>query len=197
MVGNLDRAKVLEDGRFVLQGRADRIAKIEEKRVSLVAMEDAVRASGLIGEARALLVPGEHGPRLAVVAVPNADGWAALQAHGKLAINGQFARTCCKASSGWCSAPLPLCARTAGQQPGKVTEALLSALFQAELPQAHWRERRAPQAAVSLHVVPQLRVFDGHFAGTPVLAGVVQLDWATASAARPSRCRGASCAPSS
>ena len=93
-----DRAKALPDGRFLLQGRADRIAKIAEKRVSLVAME----------------------------------------------------------------------------------EALLSALFAPELPNAQWRERRQPQAAVSLEIVPQLRVFDGHFPGLPVLPGVVQLDWAIA-----------------
>jgi len=61
---------------------------------------------------------------------------------------------------------------------GKATEALLSALFQPELPPAQWRERRAPQAAVILDIVPQLRVFDGHFPGAPVLPGVVQLDWA-------------------
>jgi 3-hydroxymyristoyl/3-hydroxydecanoyl-(acyl carrier protein) dehydratase len=55
---------------------------------------------------------------------------------------------------------------------------LLSALFQPELPALQWRTRRPPMAAASLEIVPQLRVFDGHFNGLPVLPGVVQLDWA-------------------
>jgi hypothetical protein len=174
-----DRAKVLDDGRFVLQGRADRIAKIEEKRVSLVAMEDALLASGAIAEARALLVAGEHGPRLAVVAVPNAEGWATLQAAGKLALNGQLRAHLLQSFE---RVVLPRRFRYVRELPvntqGKATEALLSGLFQPELPQAQWRERRPPQAAVSLDIVPQLRVFDGHFPGAPVLPGVVQLDWA-------------------
>ena len=174
-----DRAKVLEDGRFVLQGRADRIAKIEEKRVSLVAMEDALLASGAIAEARALLVSGEHGPRLAVVAVPNAQGWSRLQAQGKLALNGQLRAHLLQSFE---RVVLPRRFRYVRELPvntqGKATEALLAALFQPELPLAQWRERRAPLAAVSLDIVPQLRVFDGHFPGAPVLPGVVQLDWA-------------------
>ena len=174
-----DRAKVLEDGRFVLQGRADRIAKIEEKRVSLVAMEDALLASGLIAEARALLVASEHGPRLAVVAVPSAPGWEALRAHGKLALNGQLRAHLLQSFE---RVVLPRRFRYVRELPvntqGKATEALLSALFQPELPQARWRERHAPLAAVTLDIAPQLRVFDGHFPGAPVLPGVVQLDWA-------------------
>ncbi|MDB5857123.1 MAG: hypothetical protein JWQ76_812, partial [Ramlibacter sp.] len=174
-----DRAKVLDDGRFVLQGRADRIAKIEEKRVSLVAMEDALLASGAIAEAKALIVVSEHGPRLAVVAVPNAEGWATLQAHGKLALNGQLRVHLLQSFE---RVVLPRRFRYVRELPvnmqGKATEALLAALFQPGLPQAQWRERRTPQAAVSLDIVPQLRVFDGHFPGAPVLPGVVQLDWA-------------------
>ena len=174
-----DRAKVLDDGRFVLQGRADRIAKIEEKRVSLVALEDVLLASGAIAEAKALLVASEHGPRLAVVAVPNAEGWATLQAHGKLALNGQLRVHLLQSFE---RVVLPRRFRYVRELPvntqGKATEALLAALFQPELPRAQWRERRPPQAAVRLDIVPQLRVFDGHFTGAPVLPGVVQLDWA-------------------
>jgi acyl-coenzyme A synthetase/AMP-(fatty) acid ligase len=39
------------DGGFVLAGRADRIVKIEEKRVSLSAIEQRLLASPLVREA--------------------------------------------------------------------------------------------------------------------------------------------------
>ncbi|MPQ56720.1 AMP-binding protein [Duganella sp. FT27W] len=43
------------DAGFVLRGRSDRIVKIEEKRVSLTAMEAALLASGLAAEARVIV----------------------------------------------------------------------------------------------------------------------------------------------
>jgi len=174
-----DRAKALEGGRFLLQGRADRIAKIAEKRVSLVAMEEALLASGLLAEAKTLLVEDEQGPRLAVVAVPADAGWELLRSAGKRGLNERLRAELLR---GFERVVLPRRFRYLRELPvntqGKATEALLSALFQPELPPAQWRERRPPQAALSLDLVPQLRVFDGHFPGVPVLPGVVQLDWA-------------------
>jgi acyl-coenzyme A synthetase/AMP-(fatty) acid ligase len=174
-----DRARPLEGGRFLLQGRADRIVKIEEKRVSLVAMEEALVASGLVTDAKTLMVPAESGLRLAAVAVPSAQGWDLLKAAGKRGMNEQLRSHLLRSFE---RVVLPRRFRYVRELPvntqGKATEALLAMLFQPELPQVQWRERRAPQAAVTLDLVPQLRVFDGHFAGTPVLAGVVQLDWA-------------------
>lgn len=176
-----DRAKPLADGRFVLQGRADRIAKVAEKRVSLVAMEEALLAGGLLAEARALVVEGDQGPRLAVVGVPSEAGWQLLHAAGKRGLNERLRA---QLLEGFERVVLPRRFRYLRELPvntqGKATEALLSALFASELPQALWRERRLPQAALSLDIVPQLRVFDGHFPGAPVLPGVVQLDWAIA-----------------
>lgn len=176
-----DRARPLPDGRFMLQGRADRIAKVAEKRVSLVAMEEAAVASALLAEARALLVEDEQGPRLAIVGVPTDAGWQLLRAGGKRALNERLRAHLLE---GFERVVLPRRFRYLRELPvntqGKATEALLSALFASELPQAQWRERRLPQAALSLDIVPQLRVFDGHFPGAPVLPGVVQLDWAVA-----------------
>jgi acyl-coenzyme A synthetase/AMP-(fatty) acid ligase len=176
-----DRAKALDDGRFLLQGRADRIAKIAEKRVSLAAMEEALVASGLLVEAKTVLLQEDSGPRLAVVAVPGDAGWELLQARGKRALNEQLRA---QLLAGFERVVLPRRFRYLRELPvntqGKATEALLSGLFAPELPSAQWRERRLPQAALSLEIVPQLRVFDGHFPGLPVLPGVVQLDWAIA-----------------
>lgn len=174
-----DRAKALDDGRFVLQGRADRIAKIEEKRVSLVAMEEALLATGDIAEARALLVPGDAGSRLGVVAVPSARGWESLRAGGKHRFNEQLRAALLR---GFERVVLPRRFRYLRELPvntqGKATEALLLALFQPERPAVHWDERSAGQAVATLAVHAGLRVFDGHFPGARVLPGVAQLDWA-------------------
>jgi hypothetical protein len=142
-------------------------------------MEEALVATGWLAEAKTLLVDGDHGPRLAVVGVPSAQGWDLLRAQGKRGLNDKLRADLLRSFE---RVVLPRRFRYLRELPvntqGKATEVLLTALFQTGLPPAHWRERRMPQAALSLDVVPQLRVFEGHFAGMPVLPGVVQLDWA-------------------
>lgn len=174
-----DRAEALPGGRFVLRGRADRIVKIEEKRVSLVALEEALLATGLLQEAKAFLLQEEGGARLAVVAVPAAAGWDVLRAGGKRALNEQLRAQLLR---GFERVVLPRRFRYLRELPvntqGKATEALLAAQFQGELPSVQWTERGAVRAQLALDIVPQLRVFDGHFPGTPVLPGVAQVDWA-------------------
>jgi acyl-coenzyme A synthetase/AMP-(fatty) acid ligase len=61
------------DGSFELLGRQDRILKIEEKRISLNAIEAALLGSGLATEAKVLLLPGPRESLGAVVTLhPNA-----------------------------------------------------------------------------------------------------------------------------
>jgi acyl-coenzyme A synthetase/AMP-(fatty) acid ligase len=52
-----DLAEVHQDGTFSLLGRADRIVKVGEKRVSLAAIEARLVSSPLVREARAVLLP--------------------------------------------------------------------------------------------------------------------------------------------
>lgn len=73
-----DRIRV-EQGGFHLLGRADRIAKIEGKRVALDEVERALAALPEIVAARALVVEGGV---LAAVAVPSVAGAAALAQQG-------------------------------------------------------------------------------------------------------------------
>jgi acyl-coenzyme A synthetase/AMP-(fatty) acid ligase len=86
-----DVARVEGTG-FVLRGRSDRIVKIEEKRVSLDAIEAALCASGLADIARAVRLPDQAGRRqaLAVFVVPTAAGQALLDAGGKPALNARL-----------------------------------------------------------------------------------------------------------
>lgn len=64
-----DRAAPAGETGFVLRGRSDRIVKIEEKRISLTAMEAALLASGLAAEAR-VIVCAPAGARPLVHAAP-------------------------------------------------------------------------------------------------------------------------------
>jgi acyl-coenzyme A synthetase/AMP-(fatty) acid ligase len=59
----------LADGRFRLLGRADRIVKIEERRVSLDALERALREDAEVDDVRVLVLPGQR-EQLAAVVVP-------------------------------------------------------------------------------------------------------------------------------
>jgi 3-hydroxymyristoyl/3-hydroxydecanoyl-(acyl carrier protein) dehydratase len=47
-------------------------------------------------------------------------------------------------------------------------------------PVPRWRIAEPTHAQASLALAPDLRVFDGHFPGSPILAGVAQVDWAIA-----------------
>ena len=174
-----DLAHALSDGRFTLQGRVDRIVKIEEKRVSLAAMEKALRDTDLVAEARTLVLRNEDAARLAVVAVPTPEGWTLLREAGKRAFNDRLRAELLR---GFERVVLPRRFRYVRELPvnsqGKSTEALLGALFQSEMPSVRWREQGPGKAVAEAEIVPELRVLEGHFPGAPVLPGVAQLHWA-------------------
>jgi acyl-coenzyme A synthetase/AMP-(fatty) acid ligase/3-hydroxymyristoyl/3-hydroxydecanoyl-(acyl carrier protein) dehydratase len=186
-----DRVENIGVGRFLLRGRADRIVKIEEKRVSLDAIEAALLASGLVREARILACPGADGARqlLAAFVVPNDDGGALLEAGGKLAMNARL-----RALLGGCTEAVALprrwryldCLPVNAQ--GKTTRADLLALLDDKAGPGHGARPRYPALRVleasaarmllELTVPADLLYFDGHFSVAPVLPGVVQVDWA-------------------
>ena len=86
-----DLAEDMGQGRFVLRGRADRIVKIEQKRVSLEALEAALAASKLVADARVAVCPAgaDAGARetLAAFVVLSEAGRALLEGEGKAAMN--------------------------------------------------------------------------------------------------------------
>jgi acyl-coenzyme A synthetase/AMP-(fatty) acid ligase/3-hydroxymyristoyl/3-hydroxydecanoyl-(acyl carrier protein) dehydratase len=196
-----DRATPAGDGMdgFELQGRADRIVKIEEKRVSLTAMEQRLATSGDVAEARVLMLADErsvvdasgavvaHAARPAVVAALTEAGRDKLQRAGKSALVAEL-RALLLAAVDRVALPrrwrfveaLPVNAQ------GKSTEALLGALFtpvvdaRPHRPTPKWRVTEAAHAQASIALSPDLLVFDGHFPSSPILAGVAQVDWAIA-----------------
>ena len=186
-----DRVEALAEGRFLLRGRADRIVKIEEKRISLDAIEAALLDTGLVREARVLACPGVDGGRqlLAAFVVPNGEGAALLAQEGKPAMNARL-----RSRLGDCieAVALPRRWRFLEALPvnaqGKTTQAGLLALLE-ERPEdklaarPRWPALRVLEESpvrmlLELTVPADLLYFDGHFSVAPVLPGVVQVDWA-------------------
>lgn len=173
-----DRALAHADGGFELRGRADRILKIEERRISLSAIERRLLASPLLREVRVLALPG-HRVLVAVVAVPSAEG------HRRLAQEGRAALA--QALRDWLSGhtdaiALPRRWRFLDALPtdtqGKSSERRLAELFRPHMPVPHWLERGDTHARLTLDVQADLSGFEGHFPQAPVLPGVALLDWA-------------------
>ncbi|TWO84494.1 aconitate hydratase [Shewanella algae] len=81
-----DKVRLLGEGQFCLEGRLDRIVKIEEKRLSLVQMETLLNAHPWVTQSHLLLL---ENPRVQLGAAVelSAAGKAQLEAEGKLSIN--------------------------------------------------------------------------------------------------------------
>ncbi|KAA2285947.1 AMP-binding protein [Arenimonas fontis] len=173
-----DRARPGPEGSFELLGRADRILKIEERRISLDAIERRLAASPLLSELKVLPLPG---PRtvLGVAAVPSEVGRQLLETEGRGALS--------KALRAWLEGhadpvALPRRWRFLDALPtdaqGKAGQHRLLELFRPRMPEPHWLRRTPTEAELELQADAGLAGFQGHFPQQPILPGVVMLDWA-------------------
>lgn len=174
-----DRVSLSGDvGEFDLFGRVDRIVKIEEKRVSLTAVEQALSSCDLVGEARVLPLYGER-VVLGAVIVLSEKGWELYRAEGKRALN-EHLHAWLGGELGPCALPrrwryswsLPVNAQ------GKTTEQMLISFFDSRRPSACLLERSEYQAMLRIDVDADSPFFDGHFSQYPILPGVTQIEWA-------------------
>lgn len=182
-----DRAESAGDGSFRLLGRQDRIVKIEEKRVSLTAVERALLETPWVQEARAVVVDTPIGERVGAVLVASAEG-RLLLSQGRRVLSQRLKEALLTSLE---PMALPRRWRFVDAVPlnaqGKTPESLLSALFTEarpsqeplpELPAVEWLTRGADEALAALSIDAGLSVFVGHFPRAPILPGVAQLDWA-------------------
>ncbi|MBK4988732.1 AMP-binding protein [Pseudomonas sp. S36] len=178
-----DAAEFSQDGRFRLLGRLDRIVKLEEKRISLPMLEQALCTHPWVAEARLGMI--EQGRAyLAALLVPTAAGLHALRNQGRRVLLD----TLRKHLAGHCEAlALPRRWRLMQQLPlnsqGKLPQAALHTLLEAPrsmAPQVLAQQGAGDELQFNLAVPLDLACFSGHFPRTPVLPGVVQIDWAIA-----------------
>lgn len=176
-----DAARIAADGRFELLGRLDRIVKLEEKRISLPMLEQALAAHDWVAEAR-LGVVQENRASLGALLVLSESGLFALREHGRRGLT----ETLRKHLSQHCEAlALPRRWRLLRQMPlnsqGKLAQADVEALLLAARPKAPEvleQSTSGGEWSLQLSVPPDLAYFSGHFPKAPVLPGVVQVEWA-------------------
>ena len=176
-----DAARLKADGRFELLGRLDRIVKLEEKRISLPMLEQALTQHEWVQEAR-LGVVNENRASLGALLVLSASGLFALREQGRRALTQtlrQHLAQHCEALA------LPRRWRLLRQMPltsqGKLPQAQVDALLLAprpRLPEVLNQHLADDGWTLHLSIPPDLAFFSGHFPKTPVLPGVVQVDWA-------------------
>lgn len=176
-----DLAELAPDGTFRLGGRADRIAKIEGKRVSLAGIERALAASPWVSDVRVIALSAPREQLAAVVALSD-EGAAALAGGGKAALSHALRALLAEGTE---RIALPRRWRFVRALPvdsqGKTTTAALAALFAGAaptLPDASLISSSAADAQFELRIPVDLAYFDGHFDGAPVLPGVAQIQWA-------------------
>ncbi|WP_183152937.1 acyl-CoA synthetase family protein [Pseudomonas caricapapayae] len=176
-----DAVLIGADGRFELLGRLDRIVKLEEKRISLPLIEQALTAHDWVCEAR-LGVVQENRASLGALLVLSDEGLLALRNQGRRALTEtlrQHLRPHCETIA------LPRRWRLLRQMPlnaqGKLVQTHVQALLMAPRPkQPEVLEQQAVDGELNLRLIvpPDLAFFSGHFPKAPVLPGVVQVDWA-------------------
>lgn len=173
-----DRAEALAEGGFRLLGRADRIVKIEERRVSLDALQQQLARHPAVAEARVLVLPGARSV-LGAAIVPAEEGWRLLREHGRREFSQRLSAHLADSHD---AVTRPRRWRFVEALPanaqGKVTEPALAALFRPHYPQPQWHSRNAAEAELDILLEPELAAFDGHFPQAQILPGVAQLDWA-------------------
>ncbi len=153
---------VMSGGSFELAGRSDRIVKLEEKRVSLDAVERVLLASGLVRQARALVLD-ETRPALAVIAMPEEAGWQ-LAGEGKPKLVAALTESLRHSAE---AEVLPRAWRFVDPWPvtadGKSPEALLRARFDRRVPEFRVLERSAGVACWSCGFRRPRRISPGIF----------------------------------
>lgn len=180
-----DRARLAADGSFLLLGRADRTAKVGEKRVSLDDMERDLGSHALVDEAALVVLDQGSDPRVHAAVVASPLGRDALRRGGRRAVRLELQK---HLALHWDRVLLPRAWRFVDVLPrnaqGKLPQGALEALFERgrepvtslETRSEHGLERR-------LSVPADLVYFDGHFDDLPLVPGVVQLRWALDAAA--------------
>lgn len=176
-----DRLTQLGDGRLLLHGRQDRIVKIEEKRLSLTALEQRLQDTLWVSEAHALVL-ARHRDVVGIAAVLSDAGAIRMKEQSRNTfiqhLRGDLADSfdAVALPRKWLFVDkIPLTAQ------GKVNQVLLTSIMNTDtrtLPRVLAAETDATGVRLQIKVPKELRYFPDHFPEFPLLPGVVQIGWA-------------------
>jgi 3-hydroxymyristoyl/3-hydroxydecanoyl-(acyl carrier protein) dehydratase len=178
-----DRVEFTEGERFRLLGRADRIVKVEGKRVSLTAIETLLQTHRFVEESRALTLERKRVETAIVMRLSEA-GQVQLQQLGRRAFIAVFRELLQGQLE---TLAIPRRWRFVEQMPynvqGKLPLPDLQRLFEPDSnrwPQILDRDYIDGRLVMRCLIPPELDYFNGHMDGNPVLPGIVQIHWAEA-----------------
>jgi len=187
-----DLVSFTQDGSFTLLGRADRIVKIEGKRVSLPRLEALLLQNELVKDVTAKVV-GSESPQLAAVVELKGSGTDYLSEHGSFRTGrhlrkylGQFDDAVTSPKRWLFVEELPR------NTQGKIVAGDIDTLFKNKVENVASvrqvfekttyteisRNVEDKNAEIQLVIDDDLDFFRGHFTDNPILPGVVQLHWA-------------------
>ncbi|GJH08390.1 AMP-binding protein [Caballeronia novacaledonica] len=170
-----------DDGRFNLQGRLDRVIKLDGKRMSLPEMEARLALHPYVTQACVVPLAGASRERVGAVVALSDAGSAVLRNDGRVALAKALRRHLAAyfdvvlLPRRWrFRIALPFDAR------GKLPVATVAASFgtRAEGFEVLSETRDGDNLHYELRVPSTLVHFGGHFPNLPILPGVVQVDWA-------------------
>lgn len=203
-----DRARMLQDGRFVLLGRADRIVKVGGKRLSLVEMEQHLAEHPAVREAGVVQLDDQRQGRTAAALVLTDTGRRDVESIGRRGFHERLRDHLLDAFD---PVTIPRAWVHLDALPsdpnGKVTQPGLRALFigpdqgdddlvspdqaPSRIPvhgEAWWprilaRLRTDDACEWTLTVPKQMPVLAGHFPNEPIVPGIAQIGWVMEAAA--------------
>ena len=177
-----DKVQIIDDGTFQLLERADRIVKIEGKRISLTEIEEKLKQHEFVKDACAVAMTSNR-QYIAVVIVLTPEGRAAVDAKGKRAINLTVTNYLSQYIE---RVLLPKRFRYVDKMPvnkqGKLVVGEFEKLFENDVikyPNLMSQSQQDEKSiALQLFIPKEIEYFQGHFPDAPLLPGVVQVDWA-------------------
>lgn len=162
---------------FKLMGRTDRIVKLEEKRLSLDAIEQSIQALDPVQQCHVLVIEHEHRQILGCIIVLKEHAREQLQQLGKSVFVGHLKQ---QLKDHLETIAIPRQWRFLSQLPqnsqSKLNKSYLQTLFKPMLqPVVLSQSQSSDDYILSLEFPPELACFKGHFPTQPIYPGVGQI----------------------
>lgn len=162
---------------FKLMGRTDRIVKLEEKRLSLDAIEQSIQASDVVKQCHVLVFEHEQRQMLGCIVVLTEQAHEQLQQQGKSAFVSHLKQ---QLKDSLETVAIPRQWRFLSQLPqntqSKLNKNYLKTLFKPMLqPVVLSQSQNSDDYIWELEFPPELACFKGHFPTQPIYPGVGQI----------------------